>query len=537
MGPRGRARAGVPSAGVPGSDRLSIVATLPPHGEWRRALALDRGAGPPRRVVLSFAPAAVLDDPERLAALVRDVEAAGRLHHPGAIPVLGTETLDDQLAVVEPFRPGATLRALLDAGGRLPADVAARVVVDACAAVARAHALDAGDGRALVHGGIGPVAHRSSGRTGPPLVSGFGDGGGGAPDATTSARSPPSSSSASRASRPGDAASLLRLPGIPASLAEAVVRALAPATGRAVPGRARAGDRRRRAPRLARGRGRLRRRRPAEPGGRRRAADAGSGARRSPRRSRRTSSSSRPTRRSCRRRAPRPPVCPAAAAAVGGFVEPTFEPLPRPPATRPGADPAGVFAAPAPPAPRSRLPVAVAAVCLLAGFAGGFAAARAGAVPRRLWERPGLPVAPAPGAPAEPAARAPIRCRRSAGGDGRPRSGARARAAARDRSPAPREGRARSPPRRRSEPRRRRRRRDPRRRCAIARHAKGFLDVTAPAGAEVLLDGRRIGLGGLRVEIPTGRHHVEVRLGEAKVEEAFDLAPGETWTYAVTPTN
>ena len=78
------------------------------------------------------------------AALSQDVEAAARIAHPSAVPAVGMETVGDALAIVEEWRPGATLRALLDAGGRLPPDVAARVAADVCAALARAHAVDAG---------------------------------------------------------------------------------------------------------------------------------------------------------------------------------------------------------------------------------------------------------------------------------------------------------------------------------------------------------------------------------------------------------
>jgi hypothetical protein len=64
----------------------------------------------------------------------------------------------------------------------------------------------------------------------------------------------------------------------------------------------------------------------------------------------------------------------------------------------------------------------------------------------------------------------------------------------------------------------------------------GFLDVTAPDEAEVFLDGRRIGKGSVRREIREGAHRIEVRLGAARVAERFSVAPGETWTYEVTPT-
>jgi hypothetical protein len=66
---------------------------------------------------------------------------------------------------------------------------------------------------------------------------------------------------------------------------------------------------------------------------------------------------------------------------------------------------------------------------------------------------------------------------------------------------------------------------------------KGFLDVTAPEGAEVYLDGRRIGSGSLKKhEVWEGEHRLEVRLGPAKTGERFTVAPNETWTYEVTPT-
>jgi hypothetical protein len=80
-------------------------------------------------------------------------------------------------------------------------------------------------------------------------------------------------------------------------------------------------------------------------------------------------------------------------------------------------------------------------------------------------------------------------------------------------------------------------RRKPARRVAAASAGTGFLVVTAPAEADVLLDGRRIGRGDVRREIDAGAHRVEVRLGGASVTERFTLVRGETWTYDVTPTS
>jgi eukaryotic-like serine/threonine-protein kinase len=382
----------------------------------------------------------------------------------------------------------------------------------------------------LVHGGIGP-SRVLVGEDGAALVTGFGAGGGGAPDADVRALAGVLFECLA-GEPPGDAASLLQLPGIPAALAEAVVRALAPGTPAQSPAAlaqaiAGAGPLASHADVAAYAEV-VRPRREGDEG----QPDGGAAPQAEEIGADVVVEPTDPAVASPRDLAPAGAL--AAVAAAVGFVEPTFEALPRPPSTRPGADPAGVFAAPALPAPRSRLPLGVAAVCLLAGLAGGFAAARAGVVPRRLWEAP-PPVAPAPGAPpVEPAARVadPLRAPPEATADLAP-------------APMPAPPRASAPPRRgKGAPkpsakavRAAKAKAATATAAAASQSPKGFLDVTAPAGAEVLLDGRRIGLGGLRVEIPTGRHHVEVRFGGAKVEEAFDLGPGETWTYSVTPTN
>jgi hypothetical protein len=61
--------------------------------------------------------------------------------------------------------------------------------------------------------------------------------------------------------------------------------------------------------------------------------------------------------------------------------------------------------------------------------------------------------------------------------------------------------------------------------------------VIAPLEAEVFLDGKRIGKGILRQEIPAGDHRIEVRYDGMKVGERFRVERGETWTYEVAPTS
>ncbi len=476
-------------------ERFSIVAPLPPHDAWRRVLAVERAAGAGRAVVLAYAPASLADDANRLAETVRDVEAAGRLHHPGAVPVLGTEAVGDSLAVVEAFRPGVSVRALLDAAGRMPPDVGARIAIDACAAVERAHGIDAGDGRRLVHGAIGPervvVAEDGSA-----LVSGFGTGGGGDPNADVRALAALLCECLA-GEAPADPPRALEAPGIPAGLAAAVSRGLG-VTPEGVPASAAA---------LA-------------------AAIAASGPLASHADVAAYAEAILPGGEGDRAEQRR-----ALAAALGGgeaeevsedlIVEPTepvprpapIEPLPRPPATRPGADPAGVF--PAPPAPtrrRSRAPLAVALVLVAVGFGAGFAATRIAPLAAPLRERlAGVSVwTPAPSAAPRHAAPAPA----PAIADPRPAAPPALRAAS---------GPSKAPTK-------------PSRPAQKSRTGKGILDVRAPNDAEVFLDGRRIGAGGIRLDIPEGAHRIEVRRGPARVAETFTVAPGETWTYDVTPT-
>jgi eukaryotic-like serine/threonine-protein kinase len=452
-------------------------------------------------VVLSYVPADVIDDPVRLAALVRDVEAAGRLHHPGAVQVLGTEAAGDALAIMESFRPGETIRALLDAAGRLPPEIAARVVADACAAVASAHAIDTGEGQPLVHGSLSPD-RIAVGHDGGALVSGFGAAGGGVAAADVRALAAVLHECLSGEPPSGDEVSLA-LPGIPPSLAEVVARVLhgeppsAGELGRAIAGAVPLAAH---AEVMAYAEAIL----PAARGERAGASDAQDS---------RASAAEDP------------------AEAVGE----AEDPVRRAPAAEPlqppgGADAARVFAAPPPAPTRSRLPLLV-AVCALAGFAVGFAAARSGlgAAPAPALtpgetanggpsahaaaaEVPAAARTPAAPAPATLARELPAPAAEPASPSVRPPS-----------SDAPKSGASR-----------------PREAASVRRpaptSAQGVLAVTAPAEAEVLLDGRPVGRGSLRREIPVGPHLIEVRLDGASVAERFEVASGETWTYEVTPT-
>ena len=538
-------------------DRFEILAPLPSVLGFRRALAVDRG-GPARAVVLAYPPARVGDDPERLAALVRDAEAAARVHHPHVLPVAGLETVGGAPAVVEVHRPGASVRDLLDAGGRLPPDVAARVVADACAGVAAIHALDPRDGRPLAHGALAAerVLVLESGAA---LVSGLATGAGTDPVADVRALAAilyeclagePPASPAAVLDAPGVAAPLAAVvdralgavPGGPfasaAALGAAIADALAPATWGAVAAYVEV------------------------------VLPAGGGER---------AALTRLVTRALGSRVAGAPGAPdeiSAELIVDGFdLRPTpmlgtplvpaqgpAVPIPPPqrvalapppppivcaaalprPAPPPPADRAATFPAPRGTSARSRAPVVAAAVCVSIGFALGFASTRGFEIPsvdsvRRALARS----TPAPASPATPPespapARAPGQAEPATGTSAsiasaaptspsteavepaRPERSAAASQASRGRGAAPA--------------------RPPRTVAAAPKPAqKGFLDVTAPEEAEVFLDGKRIGTGSVRREIPDGAHRIEVRLGAAAVAERFTVAPGETWTYEVTP--
>jgi len=529
---------------VPPPQRFAVLATLPDAGGLRRALAVER-SGAARPVVLLFAAPAAADDPAALAALSRDAEAAARVHHPSVVPVAGLEAVGEALAVVELFRSGASLRDLLDGGGRLPPAVAARIGADVCAGLAAIHALDPGDGQPFAHGAVSPewILVQDDGRA---ALAGL---------AATSAAGVPGTGPAADLRAVGAAlheclagepparpAAPLVAPGVPAALATLIDRALGVAGTQPFASAAALGAALEEAPG------------PAAREAVAAYADAivprDEGVRGS---LARLVSAALPP--------PIPPredgeglaevtaelLSPDAAAPRGAGappaaleVEPTpvAIPAPRPvvppreaspddagrsyPAasrdgggrTHPAAaspDAVATFPRPEPPSPRSVAPLVAALLFGVVGFGAGLLLARATPSP------PPSPPAPAAAEvatpPAKPTAPAPTPASATAA------AAASAKPAERSPSrpkPAPRPSGA-------------------KRVAAVRPEGTGLLSVTAPLEAEVFLDGKPIGKGILRLEIPAGDHRVEVRLGDARVGERFSVARGETWTYVVNP--
>ncbi len=439
--------------GVADPGRLTVVASLPPLAGFRRAVAVE---GAKRRaVVLSFAPSEIAGDPARRAVLLRAVDVAARLHDRSVAAVLGTGAVDGALAVVEEYRPGTTLRALLDAAGRTPPDVAARIGIEVAAALSRAHEVVA-EGVRVAHGALDAarIAIAESGEVsicGLALVPGAEPAGDlraiGAVLHECLAGEPP-----------GDPPRKLDVPGVPAALAAAVDRAcgaaappwsgpaaLAGAISEAVATPATASGVAAYADAIV----------PADEGER---------------------AALRAMLATALDRAVGPPPLTSLPAAAS-------EPIaPAPPRPRTPDSARTAFPRPAPSAPlRLSIIGAVGVVALAVGFGIGFgaqralrpAAAPAAIAPQLPDATPAGAVSPAP-VVAPPAAAPLPAALPAAPAPARPvtRPGKRA-------APAPR-----------------------------AAAGKGTLDVTAPPDAEVLLDGKRIGRGNVHVEVAVGAHRI-----------------------------
>ena len=67
------------------------------------------------------------------------------------------------------------------------------------------------------------------------------------------------------------------------------------------------------------------------------------------------------------------------------------------------------------------------------------------------------------------------------------------------------------------------------------RLGKGYVQLSAPEGAQVFIDGRRIGSAPIRGEIPVfaGSHKLEVTIGNAKWNEAFSVREGQRVSFNV----
>jgi hypothetical protein len=135
-------------------DRLRVVFALPADGGWRSDLAIERSASPPRAVLVVRVPPSVAGDALSLSMLARGVDLASRVKHPALRHLLGTGEVEGDLALVEVWREGETLRGLIESGGPLTPELASRVAVDVAGALQACATLPAAMDRPLCHGAI-----------------------------------------------------------------------------------------------------------------------------------------------------------------------------------------------------------------------------------------------------------------------------------------------------------------------------------------------------------------------------------------------
>lgn len=159
---------------MPAALRIEVLGPLPGAEGAGASLGVARADGEgPQPAMLLPVPETVAADPVRLEALERDLErAADLLQHPHVLPSLGLATAEGRTWRVAALGDGEPLAGLL-AAGPLPPATAARVVADACEAVQFAHH-EGEEGAPVVHGHLRPESLVIS-RSGVTLVGGFGD--------------------------------------------------------------------------------------------------------------------------------------------------------------------------------------------------------------------------------------------------------------------------------------------------------------------------------------------------------------------------
>jgi len=145
--------------------RTSFVALGPlGSGPGSRAfLGYQSGPdGPLWPLAVIWVPEDVENDPARLQQLLEDTERAAEIDHPNVLRVLGCLELEEGHARLVEFADGETLRRILQAAQqqklRLPPEVVARMVADACAGVHHVHEMGQAEGsvRGRLHRSLKP---------------------------------------------------------------------------------------------------------------------------------------------------------------------------------------------------------------------------------------------------------------------------------------------------------------------------------------------------------------------------------------------
>jgi serine/threonine protein kinase len=151
--------------------RVQLLGAFPGREGEGLGLFLEDGNAP-RVARIVYLPGVDLPAREGLSReLARAVDA---LHHPHIQAPLGLDETNGRLSIAVEHADGETLAEILAVGVRLPPEIAARIVRDACHAVHFAHEEGQDEGP-ILHGWLRP-SHLLVCRSGVTLVSGFGVG-------------------------------------------------------------------------------------------------------------------------------------------------------------------------------------------------------------------------------------------------------------------------------------------------------------------------------------------------------------------------
>lgn len=140
------------------SSSYEILGPIAP-GATRASLALrvDDDTGDVGPAVFVWLPTFALNEEELRTRMIRENERATILEHPNIVRVHGLEGHQGRLARVVEYSDGEPLGRVLEAfGGKLPVNMAVRVVMDACAGVHHAHEAGFDDGTPMLHGDVRP---------------------------------------------------------------------------------------------------------------------------------------------------------------------------------------------------------------------------------------------------------------------------------------------------------------------------------------------------------------------------------------------
>ena len=146
---------------LPRSSRYELLVRIASGGMATVYLGRLRGAvGFWRLVAIKRAHPHLAEDAAFSRMFMAEARLASRIHHPNVVPVQDVERLQNELLLVMDYVEGATLSDLLasTASAPLPAGIAIRIVLDACAGLHAAHQLtdDAGTPLELVHRDVSP---------------------------------------------------------------------------------------------------------------------------------------------------------------------------------------------------------------------------------------------------------------------------------------------------------------------------------------------------------------------------------------------